>query len=221
MRSVLDPRGTPPEAPEDKTLARRFEWRVRASRLALLGERVWEALLWPFLVLSAFLIVSLLELWSLLPSLVHRTLLAAFGLALLASLLPLIRLSLPTRAEALRRLERNADVKHRPASSYEDRLSTTPRGETALLWAAHRERLGRLVAKLKPTADGPQGSLRHPRCPSARPDRGGPCSEPQSVGPPHRCLHPGPQQRRGAPSPRCLGDAARLHRDGADRACRR
>jgi uncharacterized protein (TIGR02302 family) len=162
MRSVLDPRGTPPEAPEDKTLARRFEWRVRASRLALLGERVWEALLWPFLVLSAFLIVSLLELWSLLPSLVHRTLLAAFGLALLASLLPLIRLSLPTRAEALRRLERNADVKHRPASSYEDRLSTTPRGETALLWAAHRERLGRLVAKLKPTWPSPRTDRKDP-----------------------------------------------------------
>ena len=96
------------------------------------------------------------------PSLVHRTLLAAFGLALLASLLPLIRLSLPTRAEALRRLERNADVKHRPASSYEDRLSTTPRGETALLWAAHRERLGRLVAKLKPTWPSPRTDRKDP-----------------------------------------------------------
>ena len=50
--------------------------------------------------------------------------------ALLVSLLPLIRLSLPTRVEALRRLERNANVKHRPASSYEDRLGATPRRGT-------------------------------------------------------------------------------------------
>jgi len=162
MRSVLDPKRTPPEVPEDRTLARRFEWRVRLSRLALLGERVWEALLWPFILLSVFLIVSLLELWGLLPPLAHRILLAGFGVALLASFLPLIRLSLPTRAEALRRLERNADVKHRPASSYEDRLGTPPRGDTALLWAAHRARLAQLVAKLKPTWPNPRTDRKDP-----------------------------------------------------------
>ena len=124
MRPVLGQKRTPAEIPEDKTLARQFEWRVRLSRLALLGERAWEALLWPFVVLSAFLIFSLLELWGLLPPLAHRVLLGGFGLALLVSFLPLIRLSLPTRAEALRRLELHADIKHRPASSYEDRLGT-------------------------------------------------------------------------------------------------
>ncbi|MGB6967797.1 MAG: DUF4175 family protein, partial [Methyloceanibacter sp.] len=104
MRNVTGQNRTPPETPEDKSLARRFEWRVRLSRLALIGEGVWEALLWPFLVLAAFLILSLFDLWGLLPPLVHRGLLVAFGLALLASLLPLLRLRLPARAEALRRL---------------------------------------------------------------------------------------------------------------------
>ena len=188
MRPVLGQKRTPPETPEDKTLARQFEWRVRLSRLALFGERAWEALLWPFVVLSVFLIFSLLELWGLLPPLAHRILLGGFGLALLVSFLPLIRLSVPTRAEALRRLELNADIKHRPASSYEDKLGTTPRGDTALLWAAHRERLARLVAKLKPTwptpADRPQRPLRAPRRAPARPDRDGARGRPRSVGPP-------------------------------------
>ncbi len=151
MRNLFAGKKAPPEASEDKSLARRFEWRVSLSRFALIGERVWEALLWPFLVLAVFLILSLFDLWSVMPPLLHRALLVAFAVALLVSLLPLIRFPLPTRAEALRRLERNADIKHRPASSYEDKLGTTARTDTAILWAAHRERLSRLVAKLKPS----------------------------------------------------------------------
>jgi uncharacterized protein (TIGR02302 family) len=162
MRNLFARKKAAPETPEDKSLARRFEWRVGLSKLALVGERVWEALLWPFLVLAAFLILSMFDVWSVLPPLLHRVLLVAFALALLASLLPLIRFPMPTRAEALRRLERNADIKHRPASSYEDKLGTTSRADTALLWAAHRERLSRLVAKLKPSWPLPRTDRKDP-----------------------------------------------------------
>jgi uncharacterized protein (TIGR02302 family) len=162
MRNLFARTKTPPDSPEDKSLARRFEWRVGLSRLALVGERVWEALLWPFLVLAAFLILSLFDLWSGMPPLAHRVLLVAFAVALLVSLLPLIRFPMPTRAEALRRLERYADIKHRPASSYEDKLGTTSRADTALLWAAHRERLSRLVAKLKPSWPAPRTDRKDP-----------------------------------------------------------
>ena len=162
MRNPFAARKSSQDRPEDTALARRFEWRVGLSRLALIGERVWEALLWPFLVLAVFLILSLFDLWSVVPPLLHRGLLLAFGAALLISLLPLIRFPMPTRAEALRRLERNAEIKHRPASSYEDRLGTTPRGDTALLWAAHRERLAKLVAKLKPSWPVPRTDRKDP-----------------------------------------------------------
>ena len=162
MRNLFAQTKTPPDRPEDKSLARRFEWRVGLSRLALIGERVWEALLGPFLVLAAFLILSMFDLWSALPPLLHRALLVAFAVVLLVSLLPLIRFPMPTRAEALRRLERHADIKHRPASSYEDKLGTTSRADTALLWAAHRERLSRLVAKLKPSWPAPRTDRKDP-----------------------------------------------------------
>ncbi len=151
-----------PEAAENTALTQRFDRRVRLSWLALLGERVWEALLWPFLVVLTFLVVSLLELWSLLPPLAHRILLGGFGLALIVSFLPLLRLSLPTRQEALRRLERQAGIKHRPASSYEDKLGATPPKETAALWAVHRERLSRLIAKLKPSWPAPRTDRKDP-----------------------------------------------------------
>jgi hypothetical protein len=153
---------TTPKTPEDSGLARRFEQRVSLSWLALLGERVWEALLWPFLVVAAFLVVSLLELWSVLPPLAHRVVLGGFGLALIVSFLPLVRLSLPTRQEALRRLERQAGIKHRPASSYEDQLGATPAKETAALWAVHRQRLSRLIAKLKPSWPAPRTDREDP-----------------------------------------------------------
>src|SRR3990172_6268329 len=162
MRSVFRSKETPPETAEDDALAKRFEGRVRLSWLALLGERIWEALLWPFLVVTAFLGVSLLELWSLLPPLLHRVLLGGFGLALIASFLPLLRLSLPTRQEALRRLERHAGIKHRPASSYEDRLGATPAKETAALWVAHRERLSHLISRLKPSWPAPRTDREDP-----------------------------------------------------------
>jgi uncharacterized protein (TIGR02302 family) len=162
MRSLFRPKDGEQAAAEDNDLARRFESKVRLSWLALLGERIWEALLWPFLVVTAFIVVSLLELWSLFPPLLHRVLLGGFGLALVASFLPLLRLVLPTRQEALRRLERTAGIKHRPASSYEDRLGTTPPKETAALWAAHRERLSRLIAKLRPSWPAPRADRKDP-----------------------------------------------------------
>ena len=162
VRSVFRPKDSQPASAEDNGLARRFEARVRLSWFALLGERIWEALLWPFLVITAFIVVSLLELWSLFPPVLHRVLLGGFGLALIVSFLPLLRLVLPTRQEALRRLERNADIKHRPASSYEDRLGATPPKETAALWAAHRERLSRLITKLRPSWPAPRTDRKDP-----------------------------------------------------------
>jgi uncharacterized protein (TIGR02302 family) len=161
IRPVFSRKEPQKDAASD-TLTKRFETRVRLSWLALLGERVWEALLWPFLVVSAFLVISLLELWSLFPPLLHRALLGGLGLALIVSFLPLVRVSLPTRAEALRRLERTAGIKHRPASSYEDSLGITPPRETAALWAMHRERLSRLIGKLKPSWPAPRTDRKDP-----------------------------------------------------------
>jgi uncharacterized protein (TIGR02302 family) len=150
------------DAAEAKALKTRFERRVFLSWLALFAERVWEGLLWPFVVVCAFLVFSLLGGWSLLPPVAHKVLLGVFGIALIVALLPLIRIAMPNRAEALRRLERTANIKHRPASSYEDTLGATPPEETAQLWTLHRQRLARLVAKLKPSWPAPRTDREDP-----------------------------------------------------------
>ena len=162
MASKSRSKPAPQDVPEDGALAKRFERKVRLSWFALLAERVWEALLWPFIVVATFLVVSLLDLWSFTPPLLHRILLLAFGLTLIVSFVPLLRLWLPTRAEALRRLERDAVIKHRPASSYEDRLGATPPRETQQLWATHRQRLARLIDKLRPTWPKPRSDRNDP-----------------------------------------------------------
>ncbi|WP_069096051.1 TIGR02302 family protein [Methyloligella halotolerans] len=149
-------------AEAEAELSRSFESRVSLSWLSLAAERVWEALLWPGIVVGAFLVVSLLQLWVYLPPMAHRVVLAGFALTLLASLFPLARLTWPTRQDAVRRLERNAGVKHRPASSYEDTISGDADAETGALWAAHRRRLAALLQKLKPSWPEPRNDRRDP-----------------------------------------------------------
>ncbi|XSG81966.1 MAG: TIGR02302 family protein [Methyloligella sp. ZOD6] len=150
------------QAEADAALSRSFESRVSLSWLALAAERLWEALLWPGLVVGAFLVVSLLQLWGYLPPMLHRVALAAFAIALLASLFPLARIAFPSRQEAVRRLERNAGVKHRPASSYEDKISGEADPGTDAIWAAHRRRLANLLQRLKPSWPEPRNDLRDP-----------------------------------------------------------
>ncbi len=150
------------EATQTEKLKKRFETRVQLSWLALFAERVLEALLWPFMVVCAFLVFTFLGGWSLLPPIPHRILLGLFGVAFLVSLLPLLRIAFPTRAEALRRLERDSNIKHRPASSYEDTLHADPRTDTAQLWTLHRQRLARHVAKLKSSWPAPRADREDP-----------------------------------------------------------
>lgn len=143
-------------------LQRSFGRRVSLSWLALIAERALEALLWPFVVVCAFLVFSLLGGWGLLAPMAHRILLGLFAIALLVSLLPLWRIAVPTRGEALRRLERDSGIKHRPASSYEDTLDVKPETATEQLWFLHRSRLGRLIAKLKPSWPAPRADRNDP-----------------------------------------------------------
>ncbi|MEM7192591.1 MAG: TIGR02302 family protein, partial [Pseudomonadota bacterium] len=143
-------------------LKRRFERRVSLSWLALFAERAFEALLWPFVVVCAFLVFSLLGGWSLLPAIAHRILLGLFAIGFLISLVPLWRIKVPARDEALRRLEKDSGIDHRPASSYEDTLDAVPGTAPAKLWALHHKRLARLVARLKPSWPKPRADRDDP-----------------------------------------------------------
>jgi uncharacterized protein (TIGR02302 family) len=133
-----------------KSLAQQLDRKVERARLVLILDRLWPALWLPAGVAGVFLLVSLFGLWAWLPFNIHRGVLWGFGIALAVSLVPLIRIRWPDRAESLRRLEAAAGLPHRPATSYHDTLmGQAPSQATSRIWTAHRERMSRLFSRLR------------------------------------------------------------------------
>lgn len=131
-------------------MERAFERKVRRSQWALLFERLWPRLWIIVAILTLFAVVSVLGIWPRLGDMLHYLVLAAFSLALLAALVFALRTPWASRAEAVRRIERVSGARHRPASSYEDTMSSvTSDGVSERLWRAHRERLAKAMRQLK------------------------------------------------------------------------
>ncbi len=146
-----------------QSLAQQLDRKVHRARLVLIFDRLWPALWLPASVVGTFLLVSLFGLWPQLPFEIHRGILWAFGIALVLSLVPLIRIRWPDRAEALRRLEATAGLPHRPATSYHDTLAGQAQSPaTTRIWTAHRERMSRLFSRLKAGWPHPRVDRRDP-----------------------------------------------------------
>jgi uncharacterized protein (TIGR02302 family) len=143
--------------------ARAFERKVRLSTLALVFERLWPRL-WLLIGLGVvFAVLSFADIWVHLDNLLHQIVLGVFGLLALAGLLYAARIPWPTRDEAIRRIERRSGVSHRPATSYEDKLSGgASNPATRALWQAHRERLARAIARLRVGPPSPRADRLDP-----------------------------------------------------------
>ena len=153
--------------PGERSLApaaeRVFERKVRLSRWALLFEQLWPRAWMVLGVAALFIGASLAGLWPRLPELAHKSVLSIFALAFAAALVLLVRVRMPTREQAIRRVEAISGVKHRPASSYEDTL-TLGAGDarTEALWRAHRQRLAAMLQKLRVGPPSPRTDRRDP-----------------------------------------------------------
>nr|HML28871.1 DUF4175 family protein [Hyphomicrobium sp.] len=131
-------------------MTRSFARKVRLSTLALFFERLWPRLWLVFGVAMLFALLSFLGLWPNLDPLPHKILLGAFAAAALAAIVYAVRIPWPSRDEAIRRIERRSGIPHRPATSYEDTLTSgTENAETSALWQAHRERLAKAIQRLR------------------------------------------------------------------------
>jgi uncharacterized protein (TIGR02302 family) len=141
----------------------KFARKVRASRWALLFERLWPRV-WLILgLVGLFLLVSLAGLWPMLSDPVHYVVLGAFALASVAALLHAVRVPFPSHEEAVRRIERVSGVPHRPASSYEDTITANAEDpRTAALWQAHRTRLAAALSHLKVGPPHPRADRQDP-----------------------------------------------------------
>jgi hypothetical protein len=136
---------------------RRLQRLVAAARAALGWEKLWRAGAPLLTLLGFFLAVSWAGLWQVLPHSARIAGLAAFALAILYTLWREARLSWPSRAEALARLDHDSGVLHRPASALEDTLANRSGDPaTQALWAVHRKRLEGEIARLKVALPSPR-----------------------------------------------------------------
>ena len=99
---------------------------------------------------GVFFLLSVFEVWPLLPPRVHFGLLCAFGAAFALSFLPLLLWRSPAREAALTRLETASALEHRPLTAFNDTLlQKNPSLETLALWEAHRARAAKILTRLK------------------------------------------------------------------------
>ncbi|MGQ7791698.1 TIGR02302 family protein [Faunimonas sp. B44] len=135
-----------------------LEFAIRRAHAALIWERLWPVLVAVLSVAALYVTLSWFGLWRVTGDWLRIGILVALGALLLGSLLPLLRFRVPSREEAIRRVETRSGMVHRPASGLEDRLSSvSDDGPARALWEAHRRRL--LASIANPRAGGPRPEM--------------------------------------------------------------
>lgn len=140
-----DPKSKPAPSPEERLLQRK----ARAASLTLLFEKLWPRVWLPLGIAGVFILLSVFEVWALLPPRIHFGLLWAFGGAFVLSLLPLALWRRPSREASFARLEHASALEHRPLTAFNDTLvqeNASP--ETLALWEAHRARAAKALQHL-------------------------------------------------------------------------
>ncbi|WP_040307993.1 TIGR02302 family protein [Afipia felis] len=147
---------TPPS--EEDVLLQTIARAVQRAQLAIAWERLWPSLARMLTVAGLFLAASWAGVWMVVPFAVRVASVAVFAIAGIAALVPLLRFRWPSREEALRRLDLDSGIAHRPATALTDTLNTDDPVALAL-WSAQRARmrvsLDRIRARL-PSPDLPR-----------------------------------------------------------------
>lgn len=131
---------------------------LQRARWVLSWERLWPPLALLGVTVGLFLALSWAGLWLALPPLARALGMAAAALAVLASAVPLIRFAVPSRPDALNRLDQSSGLPHRPATALSDRIAIGRNDKAALaLWEAHHART--VAASLRLKAGPPRPGL--------------------------------------------------------------
>ncbi|MBR0969265.1 MULTISPECIES: TIGR02302 family protein [Bradyrhizobium] len=128
---------------------------------AIAWERAWPNLARLLTVVGLFLVVSWAGLWLSLPFIARAIGLVVFAGIAIAVLFPLIRFRWPSREEALARLDRGSGIRHRPATTLTDTLSSKDPVALAL-WQAQRERTLASIKRIRAGLPNPRLALHDP-----------------------------------------------------------
>jgi uncharacterized protein (TIGR02302 family) len=140
-----------------------LERALRRARWTIFWERLWPTLATLATAIGLFLTLSWLGLWLWLPPLGRAAAVLVFAAVTGAAIIPFIFLRMPGTPDALRRLDRDSGLRHRPATAMADQLAVTPRDPYSLaLWNAHVERALRAARALKAGSPSPRLSRRDP-----------------------------------------------------------
>src|SRR5437870_9457073 len=127
---------TPHQAPPQEHAGNNVLARALSrARWTIFWERLWPAVASLATVVGLFLAVSWLGLWLWLPSYGRAIGLGIFFLLTAAAFAPFLTLRTPSRTDALKRLDRNSGLPHRPATTIADEIAAPTADSYAItLW---------------------------------------------------------------------------------------
>jgi uncharacterized protein (TIGR02302 family) len=132
------------------TPTRLLDRKLDLARVALAFERLWSASFYAIMVAGTFVLLLLMGALGALPAWAKLPALALFALALIVSMAPFRRFRWPPSPEALRRLELNSNLRHRPLTALRDEMAGPANSaETNFLWNEHRQRMAASIKALK------------------------------------------------------------------------
>ncbi|MDQ6432664.1 TIGR02302 family protein [Mesorhizobium sp. LHD-90] len=135
-----------PEKSEKSIFSRRLMHTRLATRAAVILERVWPLILPLLVVAGLFASLSWFGVFRLMPDAARLALVAAFGLAALASLYPLRFYRAPRPEEIDRRIEAANALVHTPLQAQTDRPVGKDDGFALALWREHQKRMAETLA---------------------------------------------------------------------------
>jgi uncharacterized protein (TIGR02302 family) len=129
------------EKSTEKNRRDRLEQRIGLQRAGLAFEALWHKAHWPLMVLGLAAIVVFSGVLNSLAGNHRLAVLAGLAILFVGSLVPLVRLALPSRYQAMRRMESEAQVAHRGVSSADENMAQEfSSEEQRVIWEEHKRR---------------------------------------------------------------------------------
>jgi uncharacterized protein (TIGR02302 family) len=150
-----------PERNPDAVSRLKLAQALRRAEFAIAWERGWPHLARFLTVVGLFLVLSWAGLWLLLPFVARAIGLGLFALVALAALSPLVSFRWPSRQDALTRLDRGTGIRHRPATTLTDTLTTQDPVARAL-WQEQRERTLASIKRIRAGLPSPRLAIHDP-----------------------------------------------------------
>ena len=150
-----------PERNSDAVSRLRIQQALQRAGFAIAWERSWPHLARFLTVAGLFLVASWAGMWMILPFTVRAIGLGIFTVLALAALSPLFRFHWPSRQDALARLDRGTGIRHRPATTLTDTVTTQDPVALAL-WQAQRERTLASLKRIRAGLPSPRLAIHDP-----------------------------------------------------------